>query len=118
VNGSDGEAVTAFAGFFDIPSNIDPIHALLNATANLHELKPLFGDSRDYPLEHSVGRRGYFTDPDQSIEHVDYVLLAGCGCGRSQLVILDTTRDTEAQLDGELRGILQSMRFPVATGDR
>jgi hypothetical protein len=113
VSGPNGLPVTPFAGFFDLPPDLDPIMALVHATADLRESKPLFGDGKDYPLEHSLGRRGYFTDPDQSVEHVNYVLIVGCGCGRSQMVILDTTRDTEAQVDGELRGVIQSMRFPV-----
>lgn len=118
VIGRDGVLVTPFAGFFDIPRDVEPITAFANAAAVLRESKPLFGDSKDYPLEHSVGRRGYSTDPDQSVEHLDYLLIAGCGSGRSQMIVLDTTRDTEGAVDRELRGILQSMRFPLATNDR
>jgi hypothetical protein len=118
VTGPGGVDVSPFAGFFDIPPNMDPIDALLNATARLRASKPSFGDGRDHPLEHSIGRRGYSTDPAQSIEYVNYVLIAGCRRGRSQMIVLDTTRDTEAQIDGELRGILRSMRLPVATRDR
>jgi hypothetical protein len=118
VTGPHGVPATAFAASFDISPDVDPIMALMNAAGLLRVSTPLFGDGKDYPLEHSLGRRGYFTDPDQSVEHLEYVLITGCGRGRSQMVVLDTTRDTEAQLDGELRGVLQSMRFPATTTDR
>jgi hypothetical protein len=113
VRGPDGLDRFSFAAAWDISPDIDPIMALANAGAKLRESKPLLGDGKDYPLEHSLGRRGYFTTPGESLEHVNYVLIVGCGCGRSQMVLLDTPRDTEEQFDGELRGVLQSMRFPV-----
>jgi hypothetical protein len=41
-----------------------------------------------------------------------YVVLVGCKGGRSQIFMLDTTRDTEEQIDSELRRIIQSLRAP------
>jgi len=109
VPGADGVPVSPFISAIDLPQDADPIDVLTNAPP-LQRMRTLFGDGRDYPLPHSIGHRGYSVDPEQgNREHLVYVLITGCADGRSQMVIMDTTSDTEKQVDGEFRGILQSM---------
>jgi hypothetical protein len=87
-----------------LPQGADPIDVLTSAPP-LQRMRPIFGDGRDYPLPHSLGRRGYSVDPEQGTqEHLIYVVIAGCAGGGSQMVIMDTTSDTEKQVDGEFRG--------------
>jgi hypothetical protein len=112
VSGADGIPVAPFASLVDLPAGADPIDALIQASVGLRESTAVAGDGRDYPLQHSIGRRGYWHDPDQAKDHLVYTLIVGCKGGGAQLFILDTTRDTEAQLDGELRHIIQSLREP------
>jgi len=114
----DGAPVFPFASAFDLPADVDPMDSLLRNLARLHESRMLFGDGRDYPLSNSDGGRGYSNDPDQRREHLNYVLVAACGNGRSQMIVFDTTRDTEAQLDRELLGVVTSLRLPESLGQR
>jgi hypothetical protein len=109
LSGPDGVPVSPLISAIDLPEGADPIDVLTSAPP-LQRMRPLFGDGRDYPLPHSIGRRGYSVDPEQgNREHLVYVLIAGCADGGSQMLIMDTTSDTEKQVDGEFRGILQSL---------
>jgi hypothetical protein len=111
VSGADGIPVFPFVSYFELPADAEPDLAFSRASSLLRELKPFDGGTRNDSALHSLTLTGLSADARQGgRDHLVYVMLVGCPKGRAQLVILDTTRDTAAQVDGEFRQIIQSMR--------